>query len=113
MKNIIFIQKKIRIFGLIMLLMISLGLIFLVFYKARPNFPVIIKSNDLGINFLSDRYSLWLIPLVGLIFIGINSLLMYFLRQEQENLRKLLFSVNILITVIIFIISIQVYILNR
>ncbi|MGC8851542.1 MAG: hypothetical protein ACP5PR_00310 [Minisyncoccia bacterium] len=92
---------------------ISLTLNFSVFKKTGPNFPVVLRTNDFGINFLANRYALWQTPLLGIILILINSVLSYFLKRDRENLSKLLFFANIGIGFLLLVISLQVYFLNR
>lgn len=94
-------------------LLISLGLDFLVFYKSRPNFPVILRTNDFGSNFLVSRYLLWQIPILGIALLLLNYFLSRKLKQSHVRLSFLLNSVNIGIIVIMFLISLQIYFLNR
>jgi len=100
-------------FGIIFILIISLVLNYLVFRKSAPNFPVILRINDFGSNFLTNRYSLWQTPALGIILIVLNYLLSRALQKSHQRLSFLLNSVNIGITVIMLLISLQIYILNR
>jgi len=95
------------------LIILSLILNFLVFQKSSPNFPVILRTNDFGTNFLANRYAIWQIPILGVILIIINSFLSRLLRKNKENLSKLFFFANIGIGILMLLISIQVYLLNR
>ena len=92
---------------------ISIFLNWLVFEKTGPNFPVIFRSNDFGINFLGNRNLLWQIPILGIIFIYINYRLSLLFQDSNKNLSKLLFFANIGVAVLVFLISAQIYILNR
>ena len=92
---------------------ISILLNWLVFQKTGPNFPVIFRSNDFGINFLGNRNLLWQIPVLGIIFIYINYQLSLLFQDSNKNLSKLLFFANIGVAVLVFLISAQIYILNR
>lgn len=92
---------------------ISIFLNWLVFQKTGPNFPVIFRSNDFGINFLGNRNLLWQIPILGIIFIYINYRLSQLFQDSNKSLNNLLFFANIGITVLVFLISVQIYILNR
>ncbi len=108
---------------------ISFFLNWLVFRKTGPNFPVIFRSNDFGINFLGHRNLLWQIPVLGIIFVYINYWLSrlfqssyyepeannkVFAKQgSYKNLSRLLFFANIGVAVLILLISVQIYFLNR
>ena len=92
---------------------ISIFLNWIVFKKTGPNFPVIFRSNDFGINFLGNRNLLWQIPILGMVFVGINYLLLQLFEKSNKNLSNLLFFVNIGIAFLILLISTQIYILNR
>jgi hypothetical protein len=106
-------KPRITLIILLLILIFSLGLNLLVFYKARPNFPVILRTNDFGINFLANRYAIWQIPILGIALILINSFLSYLLKKNQENLSKLLLFANIGVAILLLLISLQVYLLNR
>jgi uncharacterized membrane protein len=97
-------------------ILISFFLSWLVFEKAAPNFPVIFRSNDFGINFLGNRNLLWVVPILGMIFIGINFWLSQLLQDNskfhEKNLSWLLFFANIGIAVLVLLISVQVYVFN-
>jgi len=95
------------------LIILSLILNFLVFQKSSPNFPVILRTNDFGTNFLANRYAIWQIPILGVILIIINSFLSHLLKKNKENLSKLFLFANIGIGILMLLISIQVYLLNR
>lgn len=92
---------------------ISIFLNWLVYNKTGPNFPVIFRSNDFGINFLGSRNLLWQIPVLGIIFVYINHWLSRLFHSSHKNLSNLLFFANIGVTVLVFLISVQIYILNR
>jgi hypothetical protein len=92
---------------------ISIFLNWLVFYKTGSNFPVIFRSNDFGINFLGNRNLLWQIPILSIIFIYINYKISQLFQDSNKNLSKLLFFANIGVVVLVFLISVQIYILNR
>ncbi len=92
---------------------VSFFLNYLVFKKAGTNFPVIFRSNDFGINFLGNRNLLLQIPILGMVFVGINYLLLRLFEKSNKNLSKLLFFANIGVTVLILLISVQIYFLNR
>jgi hypothetical protein len=74
---------------------------------------VILRTNDFGSNFLANRYAIWQIPILGIILILINSFLSHLLKKNQENLSKLLLFANIGIAILLLLISLQVYWLNR
>jgi len=95
------------------LIILSLIWNFLVFQKSSPNFPVILRTNDFGTNFLANRYAIWQIPILGVILIIINSFLSHLLKKNKENLSKLFLFANIGIGILMLLISIQVYLLNR
>lgn len=126
MKNIL--KKSWLLLG--MSFIISIFLNWLVFQKTAPNFPVIFRSNDFGINFLGNRNLLWQIPVLGIIFVYINYRLSRLFRVKREtrfwskadrflfedsnkNLSNLLFFANIGVAVLVLLISAQIYILNR
>jgi len=92
---------------------VSILLNWLVFRRAGTNFPVIFRSNDFGINFLGNRNLLWQIPVLGMVFVGINYSLSRLFEKSNKNLSKLLFFVNIGVAVLILLISSQIYFLNR
>lgn len=92
---------------------ISIFLNWLVYNKTGPNFPVIFRSNDFGINFLGSRNLLWQIPVLGIIFVYINHWLSKSFQDSNKSLSNLLFFANIGVTVLVFLISAQIYILNR
>jgi len=92
---------------------ISIFLNWLVYRKTGPNFPVIFRSNDFGINFLGNRNLLWQIPVLGIIFVYINYWLSRLFQSSNKNLSKLLFFANIGIATLVFLISVQIYFLNR
>ncbi len=92
---------------------ISIFLNWIVFKKTGPNFPVIFRSNDFGINFLGNRNLLWQIPVLGIIFIYINYWLSRLFQGSYKNLSKLLFFANIGVAIFILLISTQIYFLNR
>ena len=92
---------------------ISSWLLLAVFQKSAPNFPVAIRTNDFGSNFLANRFVLWQIPILGLILIALNSILARVLKDSEERLSFFLKSVNIGIAVLILLISVQIYLLNR
>lgn len=97
--------------------LISFALNWLVFDKAFPNFSVIFRSNEFGINYLGHRNLIWIIPILGIIFIIINYWLSGLLRsksrEDEGGLSWLLFFANMSIAVLILLISTQIYILNR
>ncbi len=92
---------------------ISIFLNWLVYRKTGPNFPVIFRSNDFGINFLGNRNLLWQIPVLGIIFVYINYWLSQLFQHFNKNLSNLLFFANIGVAVLVFLISAQIYFLNR
>lgn len=92
---------------------VSIFLNWLVFRKAGTNFPVIFRSNDFGINFLGNRNLLFQIPILGMVFVGINYSLLQLFEKSNKNLSKLLFFANIGVAVLILLISAQIYFLNR
>jgi len=92
---------------------ISFLLDYFVFKKSAPNFPVILRTNDFGTNFLANRYAIWQIPVLGIILISINFLLLRLFQKTKKNLSQVLFFANIGIAVLILLISAQIYILNR
>ena len=92
---------------------ISIFLNWIVFKKTGPNFPIIFRSNDFGINFLGNRNLLWQIPVLGIIFVYINYWLSRLFQDSNKNLSKLLFFANIGVALLILLISIQIYFLNR
>ena len=98
-------------------ILVSFVFNWLVFQKTTPNFPVIFRSNEFGINFLGHRNLIWVIPILGMIFIGINFLLSRLLEEnpkiQEKNLSWLLFFANIGIAALLLLISVQIYILNR
>jgi len=109
MKNIL--KKSWLLLG--MSFIISVFLNWLVYRKTGPNFPVIFRSNDFGINFLGSRNLLWQIPVLGIIFVYINYWFSRSFQDSSKNLSNLLFFANIGVAVLVFLISTQIYILNR
>jgi len=123
-------RNKLYICLLLGCFLISFLLDYFVFKKSAPNFPVILRTNDFGTNFLANRYAIWQIPVLGIILISINFLLSRLFRAKREtrfwteanrflfqntkkNLNQVLFFVNIGVAILIFLISLQIYILNR
>ena len=92
---------------------ISIFLNWLVYRKTGPNFPVIFRSNDFGINFLGNRNLLWQIPVLGIIFVYVNYWLSQLFQNSNKNLSNLLFFANIGVALLILLISTQIYFLNR
>lgn len=94
----------------------SFILSWMVFQKTTLNFPVIFRSNDFGINFLGNRNLLWIIPILAMIFIGINFWLSQSFQANNKindkSLSWLLFFANIGVAVLVLLISIQIYIFN-
>ncbi len=109
MKNIL--KKNWLLLG--MSFIISVFLNWLVYRKTGPNFPVIFRSNDFGINFLGSRNLLWQIPVLGIIFVYINNWISRSFQNSNRDLSNLLFFANIGVAVLVFLISAQIYILNR
>lgn len=109
MKNIL--KKSWLLLG--MSFIISVFLNWLVYRKTGPNFPVIFRSNDFGINFLGSRNLLWQIPVLGIIFVYINNWISRSFQNSNRDLSNLLFFANIGVAVLVFLISAQIYILNR
>lgn len=105
--------KKSLTIILIGLFGLSSWILLVVFQKSAPNFPVAIRTNDFGSNFLANRFVLWQIPILGLILIALNSILARVLKDSEERLSFFLKSVNIGIAVLILLISVQIYLLNR
>jgi len=106
-------RNKLYICFLLGCFLISFLLDYFVFKKSAPNFPVILRTNDFGTNFLANRYAIWQIPILGVILILINSFLSHLLKKNKENLSKLFLFANIGIGILMLLISIQVYLLNR
>lgn len=86
---------------------------YFVFKKSAPNFPVILRTNDFGTNFLANRYAIWQIPVLGVVLISINLLLSQLFQNTKKNLSQALFFANIGVAILICLISVQIYILNR
>ena len=110
------IRKKIWLFA-VGIFLISFILNWLVYQNSGPNFPVIYRSNEFSINFLGSRNFIWIIPILGMIFIFINLWIIDLLKvknnSEERNLSLLLFFANIGIVILVFLISIQIYFLNK
>jgi uncharacterized membrane protein len=92
-----------------LLLILSFILTFFVYQKVGQN-PVVLKKNELGFNFLTLKNNLWNFYILGIIFLGVNLLILK--KIKKENLRNVLNYANIVIIVIVFLISLQVYFLN-
>jgi Mn2+/Fe2+ NRAMP family transporter len=96
---------------------ICIFLNWLVFQKTAPDFPVIFRSNEFGINFLGHRNLLWIIPILGVVFIGLNFWLSQLFQEnnriQEKNLNWLLFFANIGIAILVLLLSVQIYFLNR
>ena len=96
---------------------ISFVLNWLVYQNTGPNFPVIYRSNEFSINFLGSRNYIWIIPILGMVFIFINLWIKNLLKaknnSEEKSLSLLLFFANIGITILVLLVSIQIYFLNR
>ena len=112
MKKLI-LRNKLYICLLLGCFFISFLLDYFVFKKSAPNFPVILRTNDFGTNFLANRYAIWQIPILGIILILINNFLSRLLRKNKENLSKLFLFANIGIAILLLLISLQIYFLNR
>jgi len=106
-------RNKLYICFLLGCFLISFLLDYFVFKKSAPNFPVILRTNDFGTNFLANRYAIWQIPVLGIILISINFLLSRLFQNTKKNLNQVLFFANIGVAILIFLISFQIYILNR
>ncbi|MFA5392305.1 MAG: hypothetical protein WC306_01225 [Candidatus Paceibacterota bacterium] len=111
--NKLVLKNKLYVCFLLGCLFGSLLLNYFVFKKSAPNFPVILRTNDFGTNFLANRYVIWQISILGIILILINTFLSRFLKRREENLSKLLFFATIGIAILLLLISIQIYFLNR
>ena len=111
MKKINF-SNKLGVYFISACFLISFLLNFLIFKKSSPNFPVILRTNDFGTNFLANRYAIWQIPVLGVILILINSFLSRLLRKSKENLSFFLLFANIGIAILMLLISLQIYFLN-
>lgn len=94
------------------LLGISFFLIFYVYLKSNPDFPVILKKNELGFNFLTQRTKVFNFYILGVLFLFINKFLEKKIEIKEINLRKAVKYANIVITLIVFLISLQIYLLN-
>lgn len=93
--------------------LISFLLDYFVFKKSAPNFPVILRTNDFAINFLANRYAIWQIPILGMVMVYVNNILARTFVSSRQNLSKLFFSANIGIAVLVLLVSVQIYLLNR
>jgi len=100
---------KNKIWVLVFLLILSFILTFFVYQKVGQN-PVVLKKNEIGFNFLTLKNNLWNFYILGIIFLGVNFLISK--KIKKENLRNVLNYANIVIIVIVFLISLQVYFLN-
>jgi len=105
-------DNKICYYLIIGCFFIAFLLSYLVFRKTTPNFPVMFRKNDLGINLLGARNSVWEVPILGLFFILVNHFLASFYARENKNLKKLLFFVNMGVALLVLLISAQIYYLN-
>ncbi|HPC30981.1 MAG TPA: hypothetical protein PK119_00745 [Candidatus Paceibacterota bacterium] len=103
--------KKVNLF-LIIFLIISFVLILKVYLKSAPNFPVVLKRNELGFNFLTQRQRVFNFYILGIIFILVNFLINKKVEIKGVNLKKILNYANIVIVVLVFLISLQIYFLN-
>ncbi len=106
--------KFIKYFKLIgfLLLISSFALILLVYLKSAPNFPVVLKRNELGFNFLTQRQRAFNFYILGIIFLSVNFLISKKVEIKGVNLKKVLNYANIVIVVLVFLISLQIYFLN-
>jgi len=97
---------------LVFCFLLSLVILFSVYLKTAPDFPVIVKPNDFGYNFLTQRLRIWYIPLLSFLFIAINKLIYQIALGRKRNLSLLVKFVNLEIAVLTLIISLQVFFLN-
>lgn len=109
MKNILKNSKILLVF----LLAISFFLILLIYLKSGPTFPVVLKRNELGFNFLTQRNRIFNFYILGLIFLFSNFFLEKRIQIEEINLRKVLNYANIVIVGLLFVISLQIFLLNQ
>ncbi|MGC8880896.1 MAG: hypothetical protein ACP5OX_01315 [Minisyncoccia bacterium] len=93
------------------LLALSFVLVLLVFLKIGKN-PAVLKRNELGLNFLTQQERIFNFYILGLIFLTSNYFLAKKTKIEGINLRKVLNYANIVIVVLLFFISFQIYLLN-
>jgi len=105
-------KNKLYVCFLLSCFLISFLLDYFVFKKSAPNFPVILRTNDFGTNFLANRYAIWQIPILGVILILINSFLSRLLKKTRESLSFFLLFVNIGIAILVLLIGLQIYFLN-
>lgn len=103
--------KNLSVFFAI-LLAFSFILVLLVYLKSGAKFPVILKRNELGFNFLTQRSRIFNFYILGIIFLLSNLFLARKIQIEEINLRKVLNYANIVIVLLLFIISLQIYFLN-
>ncbi len=106
-----FIKPRAINFILFLILIGGFLLVFLVFLKTGKN-PVILKRNEIGLNFLTQRERIFNFYIIGIIFLASNYLLIKKIKAEGINLRKIINYANIVIVILLFLISLQIYFLN-
>lgn len=83
------------------------------YLKTPKNFPLILHTNPLGVNFLGSSYFILFLPFLGIFFISLNYYLARYILEKEPFLRLFLFFVNMVITFLIFLICFYLYFINR
>lgn len=95
---------------------ITLGMSYLlafITWRKLPNtFPLVLRSNLQGLRYLGGRYLVWLIPILGGLFIFINQIINLQFFPDNKRLNKLVLFANIGIAVLVLVISIQLWWFN-
>jgi len=113
-------MKKRRVFLFWFLVIFFLGVASWLFYsiylKTFPDFPIILRKNDFGLNVLIERIFFPYLLLIVFAFMAINLGLLFFFQKKKffqfSDLRFLIYFINFFFSFLIFILSFQIYFLN-
>ena len=114
------IMKKRKVFLFWFLIIFFLGaaswLFYSVYLKTFPDFPIILRKNDFGLNALVERTFFPYLLLIVFVFTAINLGLLFFFQKKKffqfADLRFFIYFLNFFFSFLIFILSLQVYFLN-
>lgn len=93
-------------------MLISIIISILFYYQAPKELPVILRADLEKVYLLGDAYLIFIVPILGIIFIFLNFYLLKFITEKEKNLRLFLLSVNMIIATLIFVILLYLYFLN-
>ncbi|MCX6736821.1 MAG: hypothetical protein NTW73_01910 [Candidatus Parcubacteria bacterium] len=111
----IFNKKTIIITYLIigLLLLASFFLSYLVYSNNYDHLSVILHYSPSGVDFLGSSFQIFYLPAIGSFFILLNILLSIYLRKKDSFLCQNFLWVNVLISLMIFMIVFRYFLINR